>query len=73
MQGEPGRIGRVVSVAGSEVVFLHDAPPVSNANGAGQADGQAGALQIGTLVKMRTPNSVVFGMVSGLSIPVPCG
>ena len=28
-------------------------------------------LQIGALVKMYTPNSTVFGMVSGLSIPIP--
>jgi hypothetical protein len=59
------RIGRVVSVAGSQVVLLLE------------NHGDEGALklpidlQIGALVKMYTPNSTVFGMVSGLSIPIP--
>jgi DNA helicase HerA-like ATPase len=59
------KIGRVVSVAGSQVIALlglEDTPaPV----------GSPGALQIGALVKMRTPETMVFGMVSGLSIPIP--
>ena len=66
MQAEQTLIGRVVSVAGSEVIFLHEAPP--NANG---GDSEPGSLQIGSLVKMQNPESTVFGMVSGLSIPVP--
>ena len=65
MQDEQNRIGRVVSVAGSEVVFLHEKRP-----GRAESD-DATALQIGSLVKMRTPGSTVFGMVSGLTIPVP--
>ena len=71
MQAETERIGRVVSVAGSEVVFLHEKAQHNGANGSDHANGEAGTLQIGSLVKMRTPTSTVFGMVSGLSIPVP--
>ena len=59
------RLGRVVSVSGSQVVILlenHDN---------GKAAEEASALQMGALVKMRTPGSTVFGLVSGLSIPIP--
>ena len=59
------RLGRVVSVSGSQVVILlenHDN---------GRAAEEASALQMGALVKMRTPGSTVFGLVSGLSIPIP--
>ena len=59
------KLGRVVSVSGSQVVILlenHDN---------GKAAEEASALQMGALVKMRTPGSTVFGLVSGLSIPIP--
>lgn len=59
------RLGRVVSVSGSQVVILlgnHDN---------GKAADEASALQMGALVRMRTPGSTVFGLVSGLSIPIP--
>lgn len=59
------RLGRVVSVSGSQVVILLD-----NHNNGEKAEGSL-ALQMGALVKMRTPSSVVFGLVSGLSIPIP--
>ncbi len=62
---EEERIGRVVSVAGSQVVML-----LENSVPAGEREPPA-ELQIGALVKMYTPNSTVFGMVSGLSIPIP--
>lgn len=39
-----------------------------HANG---SDGASNALQIGTLVKMHSESRTLFGMVSGLSIPVP--
>ena len=71
MGAEPERIGRVVSVAGSEVVFLHEKSPINGTALAENSNGSASSLQIGSLVKMRTPHSIVFGMVSGLSIPVP--
>ncbi|MFQ5776177.1 MAG: ATP-binding protein [Kiloniellaceae bacterium] len=59
------RIGRVVSVSGSQVIVLLDDPA------AGGHWRKPASLQIGALVKTRTPFSTVFGMVSGLSIPIP--
>jgi len=55
------RIGRVVSVAGGQVVAL--------LNNAAMTDGKS--LQIGTLVKMHTPSSTTFAIVTALSIPLP--
>ena len=55
------RIGRVVSVAGGQVVALLD--------NAAMADGSA--LQIGALVKMRASDSTTFAIVTALSIPLP--
>jgi hypothetical protein len=55
------KIGRVVSVAGSQVIALLEV-----ADTLAHADNPS-ALQIGALVKMRTPET----MVSGLSIPIP--
>lgn len=58
-------LGRVVSVSGSQVVVLLD-------NQAGEmGPGENGAVQMGSLVKVRTPASTVYGVVSGLSIPIP--
>jgi hypothetical protein len=57
------QIGRVVCVSGSQVVAViePDAP---------EAD--AGSrLHKGSLVKMRMPEITIYGIVSGLSIPVP--
>jgi DNA helicase HerA-like ATPase len=62
---EEKRIARVVSVAGSQVMMLLD-----NSDPDGKRE-PLSDLQIGALVKMYTPNSTVFGMVSGLSIPIP--
>ncbi len=64
-QAEAIRVGRVVAVSGSQVItllenVLHDGD-----------DPDAPKLQIGTLIKTETPASTVFGMVSGLSIPIP--
>ena len=59
------RVGRVVAVSGSQIItLLEGAPQVEN-------DPDSPKLQIGTLVKLETPVSTVFGMVSGLSIPIP--
>jgi hypothetical protein len=62
--GADCRLGRVISISGSQVIFLvedmdHDDPAALP------------ALQIGSLVKMPTPHSIVFGMISGLSVPIP--
>lgn len=59
------RIGRIVSISGSQIVALLD-----NIEGAAGAH-RPGSLQIGALVKMRTHASTVFAMVGGLSIPLP--
>ncbi len=59
------RIGRVMSVAGAQVVVLLDI------TGPQEALQQAPDLQIGALVKMRNTLATVYGMVSGLSIPIP--
>lgn len=56
--GETERIGRVVSVEGSR-----GAARLEN------SAARAGSLQIGSLVKMRTPGTTVFGMIKGLDIP----
>ncbi len=65
MTGSEIRIGRVVSVAGSQVVCLLEKPQ--------QSSGPSSVvnLQMGQLIKMLTPSSTVFGMVTGLSIPMP--
>ena len=62
---EEERIGRVVSVSGSQVIVMLESQALQDPQGPG-AD-----IQIGGLVRMRTPASTVFGMVSGLSIPIP--
>ncbi|MHC4448150.1 MAG: ATP-binding protein, partial [Planctomycetota bacterium] len=59
------RIGRVVSVSGSQVIVMLENQALEAMKGPGEE------IQIGGLVKMRTPASTVFGMISGLSIPIP--
>jgi len=64
-QAEAVRVGRVVAVSGSQVITLLEK---------GRQDGDESdspKLQIGTLVKLETSASTVYGMVSGLSIPIP--
>ncbi len=65
MTGSEIRIGRVVSVTGSQVVVLLEKPQ--------ETSGPSGvvSLQMGQLIKMLTPSSTVFGMVTGMSIPLP--
>ena len=60
-----GPIGRVVSIAGSQVMVLLEYLVTQDASEL-PID-----LQIGAVVKMLTLESTVFGMVSGLSIPIP--
>lgn len=63
----PGRLGRVVSVAGSQVVVL-----IEDLEGAAGAGASARPpLQLGAIARIPTDRSVVFGMVSGQSIPMP--
>ena len=59
------KVGRVIAVSGSQVITLLEAG-LQDDN-----DSDSPKLQIGTLVKLETAVSTVFGMVSGLSIPIP--
>jgi len=55
------RVGRIVSVAGCQAVCVLERDP----------RGEIAGLQIGGLVKTQIGKSQVFGIVSGVSIPVP--
>ncbi len=59
------QIGRVVCVSGSQVVM------VIEPCGAAEDGANGTPLHKGGLVKMRMPDSTIYGIVSGLSIPVP--
>lgn len=56
------RIARVVSVSGAQLVALLDRTA---------EEGSPNAPQIGELVKIETRGSTVFGIVTGLNIPLP--
>jgi len=62
---QDGSIGRIVSVTGSKAIVLLD----------GQQDGRARSLndrpEMGTLLAIDTANTIVFAIVSALSVPVP--
>ncbi len=66
------KIGRVVSVSGARATVLLNAR-LNGGNGDGIAarEGALHALQIGSLLKIPTADTVVFGMVASLSIPDP--
>ena len=71
------KIGRVVSVSGARATVLLD-PGLTGGNGANgngkgiaAREGALHALQIGSLLKIPTANTLVFGMVASLSIPDP--
>lgn len=64
--GNSFKFGRVVFVAGSQVVAMIDEAVERKVGTAGPDQ-----LQLGSLIKMRTAVSTVFGVISGLSIPVP--
>jgi hypothetical protein len=55
------RVGRIVSVAGCQAVCVLER----------DANGEVTPLQIGGLVKTNIGKSQVYGLVSGVSIPVP--
>jgi hypothetical protein len=59
------RIARVVSISGSQVVAILEVEEKDS-------DGELlPSLQMGSVVKIPTSRSVVFAMISGLSIPMP--
>lgn len=59
--------GYVISVAGSKLSGIL----VPNDNASGRGDRSTEAMQIGALVKIRTPNSIAYGIVSSLSSQEP--
>jgi uncharacterized protein len=59
----PKQLGRVVCISGGQVIVVLD----KNVCGAGAIH----ELRKGALVKMIADTTVVFGIVTGLSIPVP--
>jgi len=58
------RIGRVISVSAAQIVVLLEARD-------GGDSFQMLPIQMGSLVKVRTHLSTVFGMVCGLRVPLP--
>ncbi len=54
------RAGRVVSTAGSQIVILLDSDAAT-----------LGRVQMGGLVCVRSPHATVYGLVEGLSTPMP--
>lgn len=59
--GDRRAIGRIVSIAGSQIVAVLDDTRV----------GGTPPPQVGSVVQMRSPASVVYGLVTGLTIPIP--
>jgi hypothetical protein len=59
------RIGRVVSVSGSQLITLMDQ------HIGGDESPTARRPDIGEVVNVRTATTVAFGLVTGLSIPIP--
>ncbi|MBV9861345.1 MAG: DUF87 domain-containing protein [Alphaproteobacteria bacterium] len=59
------RVGRVVAVSASQVLVLLETSP-------GPESGRLRTgLEMGALVKVQTRASIVYGMVSGLRVPLP--
>jgi len=67
LEGFDDRLGRIVAVSGSQAILILEE------NGDLNDAAESLALQIGSLVKMQTPYTIVFGIVGGLSIPDPVG
>ena len=58
---EPPVLGRIVSIAGSQIIVVLEEDPT----------GAVAPPQVGGVVRMRSPDSEVFGLVTGLNIPIP--
>lgn len=56
----PRRQGRVVAVSGGRLIVILD-----------ETDDRSASVQVGTLIKIARPDTQVFGIVEGLSIPIP--
>jgi DNA helicase HerA-like ATPase len=57
------KLGRVVAVTGAQIIVLLDSDSAGTL--------AAGVVQVGHLVKIATVRSQVYGIISGLSIPMP--
>lgn len=62
----PRAAGRIVSVTGSQAVLLLDF-----SRGDDESEEFNPTAELGTLMKIETPKSIILGMVSALSVPVP--
>jgi len=60
------RVGRVVSTAGSQIIILLDGEHCGRSMGPGSAP-----VEMGCLVSVRSPHATVYGIVEGLSTPMP--
>jgi hypothetical protein len=60
--GQSAAIGRIVSVTGSQAVVMLD-------NATDRPRGKR--AELGAIMKIDTPSSIILGLVSALSIPVP--
>ncbi|HXP30077.1 MAG TPA: DUF87 domain-containing protein [Stellaceae bacterium] len=60
------KIGRIVSVSGSQAICLLDNP---KRDPEGEAVAAAD-VQTGTMVRIPTPRSTIYGMVKGVSVPM---
>lgn len=65
MQHVDKALGRVVSISGSQLICLLDQA------GDRPGEGAASEVEVGTIVRMRTPHSSAFAMVRAISIPIP--
>jgi hypothetical protein len=59
------RVGRIIAVSASQAIVLLEPQKGEGASGA------VWPLEMGTLVKARTRPSTVFGLVTGLRVPLP--
>src|SRR5260370_35073124 len=58
------RVGRMVAGRGAQLVRRRGPGPAGSAR-------QDARLQLGALVKMSTPGSIVYGIVTGFNVPLP--
>jgi len=65
IQAIPRRVGRVVSTAGSQIIMLLDGERGE------RADAALASVEMGCLVSVRSPHATVYGIVEGLSTPMP--
>ena len=64
MQQDDNKIGRVVSVSGSQLICLLE-------NAGDQPSMSKPEIEVGTIVRMPTPHSMAFAMVRAITIPMP--